>query len=275
MKCRSKQFVLRLLAPAIVLGLVASAAAGKPTRGPGGIGVQVLGTASVAFGMTATVTATPSASECENNPGPYIRLDGTIVLGGLDARLRFSNNARGTHEHEEDVTTTVELVSGAPIVFAKQPSRGGVGGNPHVWLQTRDCTSGSPTSDYLYLGRCVQGLSVASIDVIVDALANAHVTTGGCNNNPGPSITLDGALRLGGICATLVFTNNDAFTHVHEEDVSVELELIPEGQSIVFSKQPPLGGAGGNPHIYLQFLSGDGSPIGDEFYIGRCVQLSR
>ena len=134
----------RSLRPAIALGsvliLAASTAlsANAPVGRRGGSGGPtggIIGTATQAFPMTASLTMTPHPDGCENNPGPYITLDGSIALGVLDARLRFSNNARGTHEHDEDVTTTVELVSDAPIVFSKQPSRGGVGGNPHVWLQ--------------------------------------------------------------------------------------------------------------------------------------------
>jgi hypothetical protein len=258
-----------LLVASTVLAIPAGRTGGSRTGGT----LTPLGTASVAFGMHATVTAAPASDECENNPGPYIRLDGSIVLGGLDARLRFSNNLRGTHEREEDVTTTVELVSDAPIVFNKQPSRGGVGGNPHIWLQLNDCTSGEPTTDYIHLGRCVQGLAMVSLDTVIDAFAHAQVTTGDCTNSGGPNITLAGELSLGGICGTLVFTNNEAFTHVHEEDVTAELVIIPAGQKIVFAKQPPQGGVGGNPHIFLQFLNGDGSPIGTEFYLGRCNKL--
>lgn len=258
--------------------LVATAVLAAPggrgdSGGPSPGGTGALGTASVSFGMSASVAVTPATEQCENNPGPFIRLDGSITLGGLDARIRFSNNMRGTHAHDEDISTTVELVSDGPIVFSKQPSRGGVGGNPHVWLQLQDCTSGAATTDYVYLGRCVQGLSMANLDSIVDALGSLYVTTGECSGAGGPNITLSGALTLGGICAQVVFTNNEAFTHVHAEDVTVEVPLIPAGQSIVFSKSPHLGGAGGNPHVFVQFLTGDGIEIGSEIYLGRCNKL--
>ena len=231
------------------------------------------GTASASFPMRATVTTTATASECSNNPGPFISLDGTITLGSIDARLRFSNNLRGTHEHAEDIVTTVSLTAGEPIRFAKQPPEGGVGGNPYIYLQFNDCATGQPTGTAIKLGRCVQGLSIASADILVQALVNATVTSGSCDNAPGPYITLNGELSLGGACATLIFTNNAKFTHVSVEDVTVGVTLIPAGQRISFAKQPPEGGVGGNPHIYLQFFSG-GAPIGSEIYLGRCVQLN-
>lgn len=229
---------------------------------------------STGFDMSAGVAVAAETVEgCRNNPGPFIRLSGEISLGGLDARLRFSNNLKGTHQRNEDVTTTISLISDEPIAFAKQPSRGGVGGNPHIWLLLHD-PDGAELVDPIYLGRCVQGFNAEVVDLILPALAEAEVTGGGCSGKGGPEINLEGGLTLGGLDGTLVFTNNNnRFTHVHEEDVTVGLTLIPEGETLVFPKQPPLGGVGGNPHIFLQFLDGGGSPIGDESYLGRCNKL--
>ena len=36
-----------------------------------------------------------------------------------------------------------------------------------------------------------------------------------------------------------------------------------------------LGGVGGNPWISVQFKDGNDEPIGREFLLGRCVQLSK
>ncbi len=226
------------------------------------------------FDMRAGVSVTAETVDgCRNNPGPYISLAGEISLGGLEARLRFSNNLKGTHVRNEDVTTSITLMSDEPIRFNKQPSRGGVGGNPHMYLLLHD-PAGASLADAIYLGRCVQGFNASAVDVILPALAEAEISGGGCSGRGGPDITLEGGLTLGGLDATLVFTNNsNAFTHVHEEDVTVGLTLIPEGETIVFPKAPPQGGVGGNPHIFLQFLDGDGNPIGDEYYIGRCNKL--
>lgn len=247
------------------LGILAAA-------GALGTAAHAAGTATASFPIQATVTTTATATECSNSPGPFITLDGTISLGDVEARLRFSNNLRGTHQRSEDVVTTVSLLTGGDIRFAKQPSEGGVGGNPYVYLQFSDCSTGDPVGPAVRLGRCVQGLSMVSTDVLVEALANLTVASNSCENSPGPFISLQGELSLSGACATLIFTNNARFTHVHEEDVTVGVTLIPEGQSIVFAKQPPEGGVGGNPHIFVQFLSG-GEPVGNEIYLGRCNQL--
>jgi hypothetical protein len=41
-----------------------------------------------------------------------------------------------------------------------------------------------------------------------------------------------------------------------------------------FPKQPVLGGVGGNPWIYLQFIDGQGNALSGERLLGRCVQLA-
>ena len=35
----------------------------------------------------------------------------------------------------------------------------------------------------------------------------------------------------------------------------------------------PLGGAGGNPHVFVQFLNAAGTELSDPIYVGRCNQL--
>jgi hypothetical protein len=252
----------RILTAALALGCLSAT---------GALASTVVGRS---FPMASRFTmSTAAAGECSNHPGPYISLDGDITLGSLSAVLRFSNNLKGTHVHEEDVTTSIQLLSEEPIHFAKQPSNGGVGGNPHVWLLLHH-GDGTVIGDPIYLGRCVQGFMDVNLDLLIPALAEAEVISGGCSGRGGPQITLEGGLTLGGLDGTLVFTNNNnAFTHVHAEDVTVGLSLIPEGETITFPKQPPQGGAGGNPHIFLQFVDGSGNPIGDEFYLGRCSRL--
>jgi hypothetical protein len=230
---------------------------------------------NASFGLAANVTARTETGGCSNHPGPYITLTGEVALGGIDAKLIFTNNAKFTHVHEEDVEVSVVLLpAGETIKFAKQPPLGGAGGNPWIYLVFTD-EKGKYYSDPMLLGRCVQGLFNTSLDLDIPSNASAKVTTGGCSNHPGPYITLDGELAIGGLSAKLIFTNNRKFRHVHEEDIVVDIVIIPAGESIRFAKQPPLGGVGGNPHIYLQFCDGKGMELSKMFYLGRCVQLSK
>ena len=230
-------------------------------------------TVSATVDLPAVVDTSATVQSCTNNPGPFINLQGELVLGGISGRFIFRNNVQGTHTHVEDVTIDVVVIpSGLTIRFAKQPPEGGVGGNPRVYLQFLD-GSGDPVSDELYLGRCVQGLNQTSTDVSLPTDVVLNVAAASCANNPGPFITFDGQLTIGGLTARLIFRNNVQGTHSRTEDVTVDVEVLPPGQSIQFPKQPPLGGVGGNPRIYFQLLDGSGSPLSGEYYLGKCVQL--
>jgi hypothetical protein len=229
-------------------------------------------TITQSFTQSARVRLNATSSGCSNNPGPFITLNGELSLSGVNARIILTNNQKWTHVASTDVTAYVVLIpAGHSIRIAKQPPRGGVGGNPWIYLQFNDCKGkslGAPT----LLGRCVQGLNPANLDFQIPTGATTTVS-GGCSNHPGPYITLNGELRLGGLCATLILTNNARFTHVTSADVVVEVVLIPEGESITFAKQPPLGGAGGNPLVYIQFLNASGQPLGSPILAGRCNKL--
>lgn len=172
---------------------------------------------------------------------------------------------------------TMFIPTGSKIVIPKQPVRGGVGGNPFIWVQLVD-GSGQAVTGEIYLGRCVQGLFNfdASLATAVKALANVVVDD--CANSPGPYISLDGALTFTkGLQARFIFRNNDnpvGGPHVTTV-MSDGIVLIPTGVSVTFPKQPVQGGVGGNPWISAQWRNGDGSPIGEEVLLGRCEQLSK
>lgn len=222
--------------------------------------------------QTARVSLTATPSGCENNPGPYITIDGALTLSGVGARIILTNNRRFTHVTEADVTADVEIVPvGQEIKINKQPVLGGVGGNPWFYLQFSDGERmlGKPK----LIGRCVQGLNPVALDFDLPTTAHATVDSDACSNSGGPTIKLNGELKLGGFYGHLILTNNAKFTHVTSADVVINIVIVPAGQSIVFAKQPPLDGAGGNPYIFLQFLDGSESPLGDPIFVGRCNQL--
>jgi len=102
----------------------------------------------------------------------------------------------------------------------------------------------------------------------------ATTTTGvtSCDNSPGPYITIEGGLALGGLGTRTTFTNNVKGTHSYTSDTHVEVTAVPNGESITIPKQPVLGGVGGNPFIWIKFEDGNGRALSDEIYLGRCVQ---
>ena len=232
-------------------------------------GVKVHGN----FDMPASLNVNPSVEACENSPGPYIKLEGDVTLGGLGGNLIFRNNEKGTHEHEEDVIVSVSLVpKGEQIKFNKQPSQGGTGGNPWIYAQFLH-DSGSAFTNEILLGRCVQGLDPAAIAFLIPSSASLEVAGGSCSNHPGSSITIEGELTIGGIDAALIFRNNEKGTHEHEEETTISFTILPRDGAISFAKSPHDGGAGGNPLVYFQFLDGDNKPIGSEVFLGRCNKL--
>jgi hypothetical protein len=102
---------------------------------------------------TALLTTLITATDCSNNPGPWITLEGALTLSSLKARVIFRNNVKGTHENKDNVVEVELLGDGAKVVIPKQPSRGGVGGNPWIWVQFLD-GSDVPIADPVFLGRC-------------------------------------------------------------------------------------------------------------------------
>jgi hypothetical protein len=234
-------------------------------------------TVSTTHSMPVRLQANLETSGCENSPGPYITLSGAIILDGVSADIIFRNNAQGTHQAtvQRDVEVVL-LPDGQAITIPKQPVLGGTGGNPFIWIQVLD-DDGKPLTREIFLGRCVQGLSTVSADFFLAATSSADITVGSCSNQ-GPEIELSGEVALSGINARLIFRNNDnkvGGPHSADEDVTLDIVILPEGESIVLPKQPVLGGVGGNPLISVQFLDGAGDPIGSEFKLGRCVQLDQ
>jgi hypothetical protein len=228
------------------------------------------GQASQNVSLPASTTVTINEGDCTNSGGPQVTLEGVIRLGSICAKVILSNNAKGTHTATVVKEYTVSLALDRSITIPKQPVRGGVGGNPHIWLQFTN-GSGGAMSEEIYLGRCVQGLNV-SRDLINEALINANVEATSCSNSGGPNITLGGEIVLSGINAKLIFRNNLKGTHTAEATSNVR--LIAEGTKLVLPKQPSSGGVGGNPLISLQFVNCQtGATLGDPILLGRCNQL--
>jgi hypothetical protein len=225
---------------------------------------------STAFDHPVRVDATVDTSGCKNSGGPTVTFGGKLSLGGLNARVIFSNNAKGTHTatvlSQFDVTL---LPEGSAIEIPKQPVRGGVGGNPHIYLQFHNGNGGDLSQEF-YLGRCVQGQRI-SADLLSEAVARATVQAGGCENSGGPFITMGGDITLGGLHARFIFRNNVKGTHTAE--ASRDVAIILEGSTITLPKQPVRGGVGGNPLISLQFLDGNDDPIDDPVLLGRCNKI--
>ena len=229
------------------------------------------------FTMPVEIKASLSLSGCNNSPGPQITLTGGINLGGLIANMIFRNNQIGTHTLViQNAVAAVAVPANSTIVIPKQPVLGGVGGNPWIWCQMFD-EANTPLTDQIFLGRCVQGPFDIDAGVLAEVAIGATFTASDCANNPGPYIYMDGAMTFAhGVKARFTFANaNNPVGGPHEAVATTDVTLISSGVSMKFPKQPVLGGVGGNPWISVQFEQSDGTAIGSEELLGRCVQLSK
>jgi hypothetical protein len=227
--------------------------------------------------IPVSVNATFTAEDCSNNPGPQIIFEGVAAVGGFGVEMRFSNNLQGTHE--AIVGNVVDLAfqnAGEAIVIPKQPSRGGVGGNPFIWVQFVDA-AGEPTSEETFLGRCVQGARYGFTGAqTTSALGSAEFEITSCENSPGPFIDVTAGLEYEGLGLRIIFRNNDnPVGGPHEASVSDALTVIPAGLSYTLPKQPSQGGVGGNPWIFAGFTDDSGTAVGETTLLGRCEQLSK
>jgi len=230
------------------------------------------------FSMPVTMQVSAATTGCTNSPGPQITFGGQFALEGLNANLTFSNNAKGTHTHTDGTQVSAAiLAAGQSVVLPKQPSSGGVGGNPFIWCQMLD-GNGRAITDEIFLGRCVQGNFQTQAHFALPMRAVVDVDVANCSNNPGPIITFGGSLSLAsGLKARLIFrNNNNPVGGPHKADVgsNVVIDLLQAGQVASFPKQPVQGGVGGNPWISLQLTQSDGTPAGSPTSLGRCVQSS-
>lgn len=117
-------------------------------------------TSSIDFSSLARALATITVADCANSPGPFITVDGDLLVrSGLDAVFIFKNNDNpvdGPHRANADRVVRITLVPpGTDIRFNKQPSQGGVGGNPWIWFNFLS-GAGAPLGDPVLLGRCEQ-----------------------------------------------------------------------------------------------------------------------
>src|SRR5262245_13124226 len=180
-----RKTILLLLGPAVLMAL-------SMFFLPGALAGTSPQTVNQSFQMPIHLDLDATATGCSNSPGPQITLQGEFELGGMGMELIFRNNADGTHTYTDQRRVDATLVpAGQTMTIPKQPSIGGVGGNPFIWIQLTDERGRALTSE-LYLGRCVQGSYHTQADLGLPVVATAKMTTSECSNSPGPYITLDG-----------------------------------------------------------------------------------
>jgi hypothetical protein len=133
-------------------------AAGHPVSGEIVLGSCASGsfTVDATTLLQAIVTLDVAVAGCANHPGPTITLEGAVTFSGLQVRVIVRDGSGGAIAGEVVVQAEIlALEAGRKLSVPKQPVDGGVGGNPWIWIRLQD-SQGTPLSDEILVGRCVQ-----------------------------------------------------------------------------------------------------------------------
>ncbi len=235
------------------------------------------------WGMPARLTAEFTEPICTNT-GSQISVNGAITLTGAKVAVVFKNNVKGTRTLTKIGEIVYEITPAETgLSVPKQPAFGGVGGNPHLSFQLAETGTETepyelPLSERIYLGRCVQDFSGrVERDIRIGANLSTLIGALECTSR-GSSLTLQADSEDSGLVGTIFFDNNyNRVVHERATAGSARVVLKP---SIKLRKGWGVGGAGGNPLIYVQFLDKDGNPLTDlggrevpEKLVGRCKDL--
>ena len=222
-----------------------------------------------AFDLPADVSLQFSADACTNN-GSTIGMAGNAALGGLALEVHFkpSSSANSKLDKQAEGVLDLSVDGGQGASIPKQGASAGVGGNPYVFYSFNH-KDGTPDLDnQTYLGRCVQGLTLAPVhgNIHLPATALSNIATTECS----PSSTkanINASKNNQGAKGTLFFYNNvqKGITdptqipgvHKGQADATVGLSLIPG--SIGPGHGWGVGGVGGNPYMYMRYKHAAGT----------------
>ena len=103
----------------------------------------------------------------------------------------------------------------------------------------------------------------------VPAKIRATIDNDACDHDK-HVVTLSGAIHLSGFKTQLTFKKNRLSKRSASFASTCEATIIPLGGTITVPEKPSEGGAGKNPHVYLQFRDAQGNNLTEEYYLGRC-----
>src|SRR5215212_4372388 len=170
--------------------------------------------------VNAHVSVDSTAAQCDNT-GSTINIGGSMSFDGLGQDVLFENRALdgdpggtvpGHHtKNGSSSIATFSALDSENTTIPKQPSRGGVGGNPYMFLSLGQRAGGVYTASTgeAYLGRCVTGNSLNHVNAnftVPGALGGTLFALSCQNTSSGLSINSNG--NHGGIAGQVRFTNN-------------------------------------------------------------------
>src|SRR5687767_9452567 len=83
-----------------------------------------------------------------------------------------------------------------------------------------------------------------SANLSLPTQVNLMINETGCENSPGPWVTVEGVIAFGDVCTKVIFKNNAKGTHTAEVVRETEV-VLSLGEPITLPKQPSRGGVGG------------------------------
>jgi hypothetical protein len=271
------KLILAAAAVALAVPMMTPANAAKGGGAGGGSGGATGGTSvtsqfAVPVHLTGWVT---DASWCDNK-GPHIYINTGALYGGFSTELTFMNNLNDK--------STLEVVGAQSLTVLgegegwteaawKQPSRGGAGGNPFIYIDPDD-TDGT-LSDAIYIGRCVQDGKIGQLNhghwsVDTSTLATSVLSAQALEcSNKGSSLTIGTDTNADAVTGRLVFSNSDLGLnpqHISPTEVTAAWGFN-NGLPLSVRKGGGATGAGGNPLVTSEYGTTQHDADGNEVLI--------
>ena len=192
-----------------------------------------------------------------DNKGSNITLTGSITINKTlpVARIELWNSPPGSKTASLQSAFAVQLTDLDGNILndqsPKQPSLGGVGGNPYFWFGLE----GETLNQSLFLGRCVSQSTPTRIkrNFNQSAILSLALSQLDCNNTGGPNITITSGRSDNAVIGNIIETNNYKGT-LTSTDVAAKLGIVFANGKVTVPKSVGAGGAGGNPIVKVQFL---------------------
>lgn len=267
---------IRLAAAAAVLGVL----------GPIAIAAGAPAAINQTVALPAQLTITASATDSCSNTGPTIDIGGTLTVADLGATVKLKNNLNGSKVLTTQGLFAMQIgANGLGATFQKQPSIGGVGGNPYLSFGVDGNGNGKlgdkGDSGPSLLGRCVQGFAATQTHAFGDATdVSALVQAVECSTKA--TQLNHGSSKKGSHAQGILLADNNVNKAVHQGQAAAELKLTLG--NFTATNSAGHGGVGGNPLVTFKWQKVDGTTFSDlidpatgaaypEMSLGRCKQL--
>lgn len=206
--------------------------------------------------------------------GTSVTITGGLELAGLGAQVVMRNNEKGTHERTDDLGASLVLIpADARLEIPTATAQGAPVEDPIVSIQLLDA-DGVPVAGEIVLGSCIEGSLTVDAAALLPAIVELHVGVAGCANQPGPTVTVEGAVTFSGLQQRLVVRDGSGGAVAGQVVLDAEIVALRPGETLSVPKQPSRGGVGGNPWIWVRLHDGAGASLSEEILVGRCVQLA-